>query len=184
MSKICEDLKLPVGCAEELISRVVGEVVSERAWGWHLAVSPVRLRELALSFYEDLTPCLCAECVLPGCCYFDIVRLTSSDVLRLSRRLKQSQAEFVAEHCAPHVDASDRGYVWKLKRAKPCQFLGQDSRCRVYADRPAVCVEFPFVADKKTGDLTEIRLFPFCNVAFNVVRCEVARRVENSLRTA
>jgi Fe-S-cluster containining protein len=184
MSKVREDLKLPVGCAEELISRAVEEVVSERAWGWRLALSPDRLRELALSFNDDLTLCLCAECVLPGCCYFDVVRLTSSDVRRLSRRLKQSRTEFVADRCAPHVDASDRGYVWKLKRAKPCEFLGQDGRCRVYADRPAVCVEFPFVVDKKTGDLTEIRLFPFCNVAFNAVRCEVARRVENFLRTS
>jgi len=182
MSKVREELKLPAGFAEELISRAVDEVISERAGGWRLAVSPDRLRELALRLYDDLTPLLCAECVLPSCCYFDVVRLTSSDVRRLSGRFKQSRTEFVAERCAPHVDVSDRRYVWKLKHAKPCEFLGQDQRCRVYADRPAVCAEFPFVVDKKTGELTEIRLFPFCNVTFNAVRCEVARRVEKSVR--
>jgi Fe-S-cluster containining protein len=181
-AKVREGVKLPDGRAEELISHAIDEVVSERAWGWHLALSPDRLRALARHLDDDLTPFLCAECILPGCCYFDTVRLTSNDIKRLSGRLKQSHTEFVAQHCTQYADASDRRYVCKLKNAKPCGFLREDGRCRVYADRPEVCAEFPFVVDQTTGDITEIRLFRFCNVAFNAARCEVARRVERSVR--
>ena len=64
-----------------------------------------------------------------------------------------------------------------LKKSKPCEFLGEDDRCSVYFDRPTVCADFPFVVDPKTGDVIKIRLFPFCNLPFNVVRHEVTRRV-------
>lgn len=182
VAKVQEELKLPDGRAEDLISRAIDEVVIERASGWHLALSPDRLHALTLRDGEDLSLSLCADCALPACCYFDVVRLASNDVRRLSRRLKQSRKEFTAQHCTPYVDASDRRYACKLKNVKPCEFLGEDGRCRIYADRPAICAEFPFVVDQTTGDITEIRLFPFCNVAFNAVRCEVARRVERSVR--
>jgi Fe-S-cluster containining protein len=177
MAKVREDLKLPDGLAEELISPAVDEIVSKREWGWHLAFSPNRLRALMLRRDEDLPPLLCTECALPGCCYFDVVRLTSNDVRRLSRRLNLSRTKFLAQYCTPYVDASDRRYARKLKNAKPCEFLSEDGRCRVYADRPKVCAEFPFIVDQATGYIAEIRLFPFCNVAFNAVRFEVARRV-------
>jgi Fe-S-cluster containining protein len=177
MAKVREGLKLPDGLAERLISHAIDEIVSEREWGWHLVFPLDRLRALMLRRDEDLPPLLCTECALPGCCYFDVVRLTSNDVKRLSRRLNLSRTKFLAQHCTPYVNASDRRYARKLKNAKPCEFLSEDGRCRVYADRPKVCAEFPFVVDGATGYITEIRLFPFCNVAFNAVRFEVERRV-------
>jgi len=45
-----------------------------------------------------------------------------------------------------------------------------------------VCADFPLVVDPFTGDIIEIRLFPFCNVPFNVVRLEVTRRVLDGFR--
>lgn len=180
-AKVHEGLPAPDGGAIESIRRAVDEVISEREWGWHFALPIERLPKRDLRA-DAASALLCADCALPGCCYFDIVRLTSADVARLSTRLKLSFEEFVAQHCTPFVDAQDRGHTHALKKAKPCEFLGKDDRCRVYADRPTVCADFPLVVDPITGDTIEIRLFPFCNVPFNVVRYEVTRRVLDSSR--
>src|SRR5674536_215076 len=81
------------------------------------------------------------------------------------------------QHCKQFADIHDRRYTHALKKSKPCDFLTEDDRCHVYVDRPRVCADFPFVVDPKTGNVIEIRLFPFCNVPFNVVQYEVTRRV-------
>jgi Fe-S-cluster containining protein len=175
-AKVHEGLPALDGIAIESIRRAVDEVISERKWGWHFALPTARLSKRDLRA-DAASALLCADCPLPGCCYFDIVRLTSADVARLSTRLKLSFEEFVTQHCTPFVDAQDRCYTHVLKKAKPCEFLGEDDRCLVYADRPTVCADFPVVVDWITGDIVEIRLFPFCNVPFNVVRYEVTRRV-------
>jgi glycosyltransferase involved in cell wall biosynthesis len=75
------------------------------------------------------------------------------------------------------VDIKERRYTHALKKTMPCEFLGEDERCRIYSDRPKVCADFPFVTDFATGKVVEIRLFSFCNVPFNLVRREVTRRV-------
>ena len=173
-------LALDAGAIES-IQRAVDEVIAEREWGWHFALPTERLSKNNLRA-DAASALLCADCALPGCCYFDIVRLTSADVARLSTHFKLSFEEFVAQHCMPFVDAQDRRYTHTLKKAKPCEFLGEDDRCRVYADRPMVCADFPLVVDPFTGDIIEIRLFPFCNVPFNVVRLEVTRRVLDGFR--
>jgi Fe-S-cluster containining protein len=180
-AKVREGLPALEGGAIESIRRAVDEVIAEREWGWYFALPTERLSKSALRT-DASSALLCTDCALPGCCYFDIVRLTSADVVRLSTRLKLSFEEFVAQHCTPFVDAQDRRYTHALKKAKPCEFLGEDDRCRVYADRPMVCADFPLVVDPITGDIIEIRLFPFCNVPFNVVRHEVTRRVLDGFR--
>ena len=176
--KVREGLSGPDGAAIEGIRCAVDEVISEREQGWHFAVPTERLPKRDPRA-DDASALLCADCALPGCCYFDIVRLTSDDVARLSKRLRLSSEGFIAQHCTPFADAHDRRYTHALKKAKPCQFLGEDDRCRVYADRPAVCADFPLVVDPLTGEIIEIRLFPFCNVPFNVARNEVTSRVLN-----
>jgi Fe-S-cluster containining protein len=175
-AKVYKGLLAPDRIAMERITRVVDEVISEREGGWHFGLSTERLSKVDLRA-EEVSARLCADCALPGCCYFDIVRMTFADVERLSARLKLSSEEFVARHCKPFDDAHDRRYVHALKKSKPCEFLGEGDWCRVYFDRPTVCADFPFVVDPDTGDVTEIRLFPFCNLPFNVVRHEVTRRV-------
>lgn len=175
-SKVYKGLLAPDRSAMERITRIVDEVISEREGGWHFGLSSVRLSKVDLSS-DDASARLCADCALPDCCYFDIVRLTSADVERLSARLKLSSEEFVARHCTPFAGARDHRYTHALKKSKPCEFLKENDKCRVYADRPTVCADFPFVVDPKTGDVIEIRLFPFCNLPFNVVRYEVTRRV-------
>jgi Fe-S-cluster containining protein len=160
----------------EQITRIVDEVINEREGGWHFGLSTERLSKVDLRA-EEVSARLCADCGLPSCCYFDIVRVTSTDVERLSARLKLSSEEFVARHCTPFADSTDHRYTHALKKSKLCEFLTEDDQCYVYADRPTVCADFPFVVDPKAGDVIEIRLFPFCNLPFNVVRYEVTRRV-------
>jgi Fe-S-cluster containining protein len=175
-AKVCEGLSAQdTGTIEDVI-RTVDKVIGEREGGWRFGLSPERLSKRNPQA-DDASALLCADCALPGCCYFEIVRLTSDDVERLSSRLKLSIGEFVARHCTPFNDPSDRRYTYALKKAQPCGFLDKDYRCRAYADRPTVCADFPFVIDPNTGDVIEIRLFPFCNLPFNVVRREVTRRV-------
>jgi Fe-S-cluster containining protein len=173
--KVYEALLTPGSGEIERITRIVDEVIRERSGGWHFGLSTERLSQIDLRA-DDASARLCADCALPGCCYFDIVRLAPDDVERLSARLKLSSEEFVARHCKPFVDTHNRRYTHALKKSKPCEFLTEGDRCHVYADRPRVCADFPFVVDPKTGYVIEIRLFPFCNVPFNVVQHEVTRR--------
>ncbi len=175
-AKVYKGLLAPDKSAIERITRIVDEVISERKGGWHFGLSPERLSKVDLRA-DDASTRLCADCTVPGCCYFDIVRLTSDDVDRLSARFKLSSVEFVGRYCKPFTDARDHRYTHALKKNKTCEFLGQDDRCHVYDDRPMVCADFPFVVDLTTGDVIEIRLFPFCNFPFNLVRHEVTRRV-------
>ncbi len=179
-AKVAEGLNAPEGPASERILGIIDEIISEREGGWHFSLSLERLL-CDLRANDHWSRHLCADCSLPGCCYFDIIRLTSDDVERLRAHLELSLDEFVAQHCVRYVDDHDRRYTYALKKAQPCAFLG-DGRCRIYADRPAVCAEFPFVVDRKTRDIREIRLFPFCNVPFNVLRHEVTRRALKGIR--
>ena len=175
-AKVYKGLLAPDRSAMERITRIVDNVISEREGGWHFGLSSERLSNVDLRA-EGVSAWLCADCALPGCCYFDIVRVTSADVERLSVSLKLSSEEFVAQHCTPFADTSGHRYMHALRKSKPCEFLGENDQCHVYADRPTVCADFPFVVDANAGDVIEIRLFPFCNLPFNVVRHEVTRRV-------
>jgi Fe-S-cluster containining protein len=180
-AKVTEGLNAPEAPASERILGIVDEIISERKGGWHFSLSPERLLD-DLRVNDHSSRHLCADCSLPGCCYFEIIRLTSDDAERLRAHFELSLDEFVAQHCVAYVDDHDRRYTYALKKAQPCAFLGEDGQCPVYADRPAVCAEFPFVIDRKTRDITEIRLFPFCNVPFNVLRLEVRRRALEGIR--
>jgi Fe-S-cluster containining protein len=180
-AKVTEGLNVPEAPASECILGIVDEIISERKGGWHFSLSPERLLD-DRRVNDHSSRHLCADCSLPGCCYFEIIRLTSDDAERLRAHFELSLDEFVAQHCVAYVDDHDRRYTYALKKAQPCAFLGEDGQCPVYADRPAVCAEFPFVIDRKTRDITEIRLFPFCNVPFNVLRLEVRRRALEGIR--
>lgn len=180
-SKVTGGLNAQEALASERVLGIVDQIITGCEGGWHFSLSPERLLD-DLSANDHSSRHLCADCSLPGCCYFDIIRLTSDDVERLRAHLELSLDEFVAQHCVSYVDAHDRRYTYALKKAQPCAFLEEGGRCRVYADRPAVCAEFPFVVDRKTRDVTEIRLFPFCNVPFNVLRLEVRRRALEGIR--
>jgi Fe-S-cluster containining protein len=180
-AKVTEGLNAPEAPASERILSIVDRIIREREGGWHFSLSPGRLLD-DLRVNDHSSRHLCADCSLPGCCYFEIIRLTFDDVERLRAHLELSFDEFVAQHCVAYVDDHDRRYTYALKKAQPCAFLGEDGRCQVYADRPAVCAEFPFVVDRKTRDITEIRLFPFCNAPFNVLQLEVRRRALEGIR--
>src|SRR5674536_218505 len=145
-AKVYEGLSVPDRGVMERITPLVDEVISKRSGGWHFGLSTERLSKIELRA-DDAPARLCADCALPGCCYFDIVRLTPDDVERLSVRLKLSSEEFVARHCKQFADTHDRRYTHALKKSKPCDFLTEDDRCHVYADRPRVCADFPFVVD-------------------------------------
>jgi Fe-S-cluster containining protein len=181
VEKVAEELNAPEGPASERILSIVDEIISERERGWHFSLSPERLL-YDLRANDRSSRHLCADCSLPGCCYFDIIRLTSDDVERLRAQLELSFDEFLAQHCVPYVDDHNRCYTYALKKAQRCAFLVEHGRCRVYANRPVVCAEFPFFVDRKTRDITEIRLFPFCNVPFNVLKLEARRRALEGIR--
>jgi Fe-S-cluster containining protein len=180
-AKVAEELNALDAPASERILSIVDQIIREREGGWYFSLSPERVLD-DLRVNDHSSRLLCADCSLPGCCYFEIIRLTSDDVERLGAHLDLSLEEFVAQYCVSYVDDHDRRYTHALKKAQPCAFLDEDGRCRVYTDRPAVCAEFPFVVDRKTRDITEIRLFPFCNVPFNVLRLEVKRRALEGIR--
>jgi len=172
--RVIQELAPSNGCANERVLHIVDELVSKREHGWRFHISSERLSDLRTN--RELSERLCADCAVPGCCYFETVRLTFDDVDRLRARLGVTFEAFVTKHCVPYRNDRDACYTFALKQAQPCAFLSKDGRCSVYADRPSVCAEFPFMVDRDTGDVREIRLFPFCNVPFNVLRLEATCR--------
>jgi len=81
------------------------------------------------------------------CCADVNILLTPVDVLRLSRRLKISTTEFLAQHTMTPVTKDLNLPVVMLKMNdgphKPCPFVDEAKGCTVYEDRPWSCRMYP-----------------------------------------
>ncbi len=60
-----------------------------------------------------------------------------SDIYRIAGHLKMTYQEFYDKWLM--VDESKD----IVNKSRPCQFLGKDNKCSIYAIRPKDCAEFP-----------------------------------------
>ncbi len=117
---------------------------------------------------------LCTRCERPWCCIvFETIRLTADDIWALSQRFAMSPDAFSRDYCEQYVDAVQPDFVYRLKRALPCEFLHED-RCSVYADRPERCRRFPLQCDQNGENFV---IYPWCNYFFNLLWHEATLRV-------
>lgn len=80
----------------------------------------------------------CTDCLKCGnCCKTTGPLFTSSDIKRISAKLKLSEKAFVEKYLRLDEDQD-----WVLQQV-PCTFLGSDNRCSIYEFRPKACREYP-----------------------------------------
>ena len=78
----------------------------------------------------------CLQC--GNCCKGYSPRFKTTDIKRISKRLKMKEGQFITTYL--NLD-SDGDYVAKTA---PCPFLGADNYCSIYEDRPGDCARFPY----------------------------------------
>ncbi|MBI5162543.1 MAG: YkgJ family cysteine cluster protein [Magnetospirillum sp.] len=81
------------------------------------------------------------------CCHGADISLAPYDILRLSRRLKMSPAEFLLAYTVPAIHEKADLPIAKIKTGGddgrgPCPFNAAEG-CTVYEDRPATCRYYP-----------------------------------------
>jgi len=112
-------------------------------------VNPRKLDEL---FHQEHTQVFkkidCLTCA--NCCKTTSPIFRDIDIRRLSKRLRLSEATFIAQYL--RMD-SDGDYV--LTTA-PCPFLGADNYCGVYEDRPLACREYPHTDRKNMYQILDL----------------------------
>lgn len=81
----------------------------------------------------------CLQCA--NCCKNYSPRFKTTDIKRISKRLKMKESSFIDTYLT--LD-SDGDYVAKQT---PCPFLGQDNYCSIYEDRPSDCARFPYTCE-------------------------------------
>jgi Fe-S-cluster containining protein len=93
--------------------------------------------ELAGQLHEQAFQIVdCTRCA--NCCKTMNIKFNDEDALRIARHLDMDVDEFVKTFLEP--DEEDGPYK---VRGKPCPFLGDDDRCKIYDVRPTVCREYP-----------------------------------------
>ncbi|MCL2815872.1 MAG: YkgJ family cysteine cluster protein [Oscillospiraceae bacterium] len=82
--------------------------------------------------FAEYDCCACGNC----CKLYDIL-VNKDDIERISQYLGLTENDFIEKYLA----ASDEGYIMK---EKPCRFLDEDGKCKIYEIRPSVCRDFPY----------------------------------------
>jgi len=100
--------------------------------------------------YEVFEEIDCLNCA--NCCKTTSPIFRDVDIKRLSKRLKVTEAQFIANHL--HSD-EDGDFVLN---SSPCVFLQEDNKCGVYEDRPLACREYPHTNRKKVKQILQLTL--------------------------
>ena len=105
----------------------------------------------------------CLNCA--NCCKTTGPLFLSSDIKRISKRLRMKAAEFEATYLRIDEDND------KVLQQVPCSFLGADNQCSIYEDRPKACREFPHTDRPKFHQITGItaKNIAVCPAVFDMV---------------
>ncbi len=92
----------------------------------------------------------CLSCA--NCCKTTSPIFRDVDIKRISKRLRLSEKEFIAQNLK--ID-EDKDYVLK---SSPCLFLANDNTCDIYEDRPLACREYPHTNRKNMYQIMDLTL--------------------------
>lgn len=126
------------------------------------------MQELHLAEFKKTN---CLDCA--NCCKTTGPLFTNTDIVRISKSLKQKPQQFIDTYL--RID-EDNDYV--LKQV-PCAFLGVDNYCSIYDVRPKACREFPHTDRKKFQQITNLTLknVAICPAAYNIVE-DMKKRIK------
>jgi hypothetical protein len=118
-----------------------------------------RLREAEIRAYEEIDCLACGNC-----CRTTGPRLSERDIERLSGSLGIKAARVIERYTRLDEDGD------RVFNRLPCPFLGEDTYCAVYAQRPKACREYPHIDEAGTArELTRLLK--------NVTICPIAAQV-------
>ncbi|GEO08595.1 YkgJ family cysteine cluster protein [Segetibacter aerophilus] len=126
-----------------------------------------RLPDLNEEAFEKID---CLQC--GNCCKGYSPRFKTTDIKRISKRLKMKEGDFINTYL--NLDG-DGDYVAKTA---PCPFLGVDNYCSIYEDRPSDCSRFPYTDEDvllKRQQLT-LKNSTFCPIVHFVLEKLIAEK--------
>lgn len=94
------------------------------------------LKKLPALHEEAVNKINCLQCA--NCCKNHSPRFKTTDIKRISKRLKMKEGDFIASYLTLDEEGD---YVSK---SLPCPFLGSDNYCSIYEDRPGDCARYPY----------------------------------------
>jgi Fe-S-cluster containining protein len=101
--------------------------------------------------HEEVFACTdCLKCA--NCCKTTGPLFTSSDIKRISSKLKLSEKEFVQKYLRKDEDND------MVLQKVPCTFLGEDNHCSIYEFRPKACREYPHTDQKDQPSIYHLTL--------------------------
>lgn len=99
----------------------------------------VRARIVLRRLQDEHTCRMCGAC----CRELVSIQVYADDIEKIAQFLDMTPKSFESKH----IKRVSLGKV--LKRTRPCEFLDNSDRCRIYEVRPEVCRRYPFL----TGDV-------------------------------
>lgn len=90
--------------------------------------------DICMSHREDF-PCeMCGKC-----CHQPNIIIRPEEIDRVATAGGIPLYTFMTEYVAPTGDG-----MFLFRKTKPCAFLGEDNRCRIWKNRPQICDDFPY----------------------------------------
>jgi uncharacterized protein len=116
---------------------------------------------IAKEVWKDIDCLACANC-----CKTMSPTFTTKDLKRISAYLNMSVDAFKEKWL--FFDKEDKDW---MNRKQPCQFLGSDNKCTIYAVRPDDCAGFPHLSKKKMVDYLHVHQqnISYCPATYKMV---------------
>lgn len=123
----------------------------------------IPLKKLRQAHEDAFSQIDCLECA--NCCKTLGPRFSSSDIGRISKKLRMKETEFAEKFL--RID-EDEDYVTK---SLPCPFLAEDNRCAIYEDRPGDCRKYPYTDSEAFFKYpkTTLKNAAYCPAVFHVL---------------
>ncbi len=104
----------------------------------------------------------CVACA--NCCKTLSIEVDAKDITKLAARLHISMAQFKTNYCEVLPDKT------VVLKSRPCVFLADDGKCKVYEDRPRACMDYPYLAEPHfvARSISMVENCRCCPIVFNV----------------
>ena len=122
----------------------------------------------------QLKGALCRGCDGQCCRHCDPIGLTVQDAQQLAKTLGIAFKDFITAYLMRNP-ARKVATPYAFKQTRPCVFLDEDGKCKVYDVRPSVCQEYPLT--NFDGELG-VTLADYCKLAVNAAAFQSAILVD------
>jgi len=104
----------------------------------------------------------CVACA--NCCKTLSIEVDAKDITRLAATLNLSAAQFKTKCCEVLPDKT------VVLKSRPCIFLAEDGKCKVYDDRPKACADYPYLREPHfvSRSISMVENSSCCPIVFNV----------------